>query len=1160
MTNSNSTNLHSYFFELSQDLICVAGFDGYFKYINPFWEKLLGYTEKELFSKPFRDFIHPDDHNKNDEEISNLSKGKLTIGFENRYICKNGSIKNIRWTVTPLPAEKIMCCIGRDNTKRKQAEEQLKSSNEREKKLADIVREAPIAIACGYPGGKLENCNATFLELTGYSISELQEISWNEVLTPSKWLEYESGKLSQLSPIKKSVQYEKEYICKDGSIVPIELTVTAKFDLAGKIIHYIGFVKDITRHKQAEEELKEQAVFVNQNPAPVFSTNYDGIILLVNKAAKEISDSLKIGKSVVEIFNNISKSSLKKFRGKKYFQIEEIIDSETFLFTIKKDTSTKAIYFFGSNISIRKIAGQKLKESEERFKKLSRLTFEGIFIHKNGILKDVNLSGAKMLGYEYEEIIGKQIIKLLVPEEYHKIIADNIKENYTLPYEVEGIKKDGTRFPIEVEGKCILLKSENNNIRVAAVRDITERKIAENSIAETMSHLHATLESTADGILNVDLQGRNVHCNKKFLEIWNIPEKITPEDKTKYLVSLENTEFATKNIVGQLVSPMEFISTVQELYAKPDEESFDILKFKDGRVIESYSKPQYINNKPFGRVWSFRDITESKMAEQIQKVLYNISNAVIMAKNLEELISLIQKELALIIDTTNFYIALYNEETDTFSLPFLVDEKETMTSFAASKSLTNYVRRTKKPLLANKEFVNKMIKSKKMEKVGTIAEVWLGVPLKIEKKIIGVLALQSYDNENAYVKSDVEMLEFVSDQISISLERKKTEGDLLLALEKAKESDRLKSAFLTNMSHEIRTPMNGILGFTSLLKEPGISGEEQQEYISIIEKSGDRMLTTIHNIVDISRIELGQMNIIRNDININEQTNNLYSFFEPEAKQKGLHLSMNNFLSNNDALIQSDSDKVSSILTNLIKNAIKYSHKGSIHFGYKLKAECEPPELEFYVKDEGIGIPKDRQEAIFDRFIQADIEDKEVYEGFGLGLSISKAYVEMLGGKIWVESDEGKGSSFYFTIPYNPKHTRIGENIKDKTQTIKKKDDERLNILIVDDEETVRKYLKILLKHKAEEILFAKNGKETVEICRKNPDINLIIMDIKMPIMNGYEATKLIREFNKEIVIVAQTAHAMKGDKEKAIEAGCDDYISKPIIKEKLLDIISNHF
>ncbi|WP_291099401.1 MULTISPECIES: hybrid sensor histidine kinase/response regulator [unclassified Flavobacterium] len=392
-------------------------------------------------------------------------------------------------------------------------------------------------------------------------------------------------------------------------------------------------------------------------------------------------------------------------------------------------------------------------------------------------------------------------------------------------------------------------------------------------------------------------------------------------------------------------------------------------------------------------------------------------------------------------------------------------------------------------------------------------------------------------------------------------EKEKRAAELVIAKDHAEQSDRLKSAFLANMSHEIRTPMNGILGFAELLKEPNLTGEEQQEYIEIIEKSGVRMLNIINDIVDISKIEAGLMEVNLTESNGNEQIEYIYTFFKPEVEGKGMQFSYRHGMLSSESIIKTDREKLYAILTNLIKNAIKYTNKGAIEFGYDYVVEMHGrASLQFFVKDTGIGIPKDRQGAIFERFIQADISDKHSYQGAGLGLSISKAYVEMLGGRIWVESEEGKGSTFYFTIPYNTEPEEknvVGKVVPAQDEENQIKD---LKILIAEDDEASEMLISITFKEFSKEILKARNGFEAVEVCRNNPDTDLILMDIQMPVMNGHEATRQIRQFNKDIVIIAQTAFGLSGDREKAIAAGCNDYIAKPINRAELLALIQKHF
>jgi signal transduction histidine kinase/ActR/RegA family two-component response regulator len=385
-------------------------------------------------------------------------------------------------------------------------------------------------------------------------------------------------------------------------------------------------------------------------------------------------------------------------------------------------------------------------------------------------------------------------------------------------------------------------------------------------------------------------------------------------------------------------------------------------------------------------------------------------------------------------------------------------------------------------------------------------------------------------------------------------EKEKRAAELIIAKEKAEESDRLKSAFLANMSHEIRTPMSGILGFAELLKEPKLTGAEQQEYIGIIEESGARMLNIINDIVSISKVESGQMEILISETNVNAQIEFIYTFFKPEVERKGIRFSLRNSLPTKEAIINSDREKIYAILTNLVKNAIKFTAKGSIEFGYEKKGKY----LEFFVKDTGTGIRQEQMEFIFERFRQGNDSLTRNYEGAGLGLSISKAYVEMLDGKLWVESEIGKGSTFFFTIPFNtdPEENKVINKVVstngDENQI------KNLKILIAEDDETSEMLLRIAIKIFAKKIMTVRTGIEAVEACRNNPDIDLVLMDVKMPEMDGLTAARQIRKFNNDVIIIAQTAFGLVGDREKAMDAGCNEFIPKPFNKAALMVLLKN--
>lgn len=316
------------------------------------------------------------------------------------------------------------------------------------------------------------------------------------------------------------------------------------------------------------------------------------------------------------------------------------------------------------------------------------------------------------------------------------------------------------------------------------------------------------------------------------------------------------------------------------------------------------------------------------------------------------------------------------------------------------------------------------------------------------------------------------------------------------------------------------------------------------------------MLNTVNDLIDISKIETGQVQVISAETNLCEQVTNLFTFFQPEAEAKKLGFILKNNFDPISSLVKTDVAKLDSVMTNLIKNAIKYTDSGKI----EILASLNGNQFEFYVKDTGIGIPPDRQKAVFNRFEQSDIEDHRALQGSGLGLAISKAYIEMLGGKIELESEPGNGSKFSFTIPViaQNQYNTEPETMRDQAELVTL--NRKLKIIIAEDDPVGVQYLTILLAGYECEILHVTNGAEVVELCRQNSDTDIILMDIQMPVMNGYAATRKIREFNSKVLIIAQTAFALSGDREKAFEAGCNDYISKPVDRNTFADLMKKYF
>jgi len=384
-------------------------------------------------------------------------------------------------------------------------------------------------------------------------------------------------------------------------------------------------------------------------------------------------------------------------------------------------------------------------------------------------------------------------------------------------------------------------------------------------------------------------------------------------------------------------------------------------------------------------------------------------------------------------------------------------------------------------------------------------------------------------------------------------ERIEKENRIVEAKVKAEESERLKSAFLANMSHEIRTPMNGILGFMDLLRSPDLTHENRTNYIDIVTSSGNRLLGTLNDIIEISKIETSEMKVNISNVDTSEMMLYFHNFFRPQAGVKGVKLMLKDHLQGDDAFIMTDRSKLESMISNLLKNATKFTTKGEIEFGNRIDGD----RVVFYVKDTGPGVNEANVRRIFERFVQGDMSTTRHFEGSGLGLSIVKAYSDMLDGKVWVESEPGKGSIFYFSLPYIKPGNGQMNKAEFGNNTEKSRDD--LTILIVEDDPASYLYLQKVLASEELNIIHTNNGLDAVKIVSENKAINLVLMDIKIPGISGIDATREIRLFNAEVPVIAQTAYAFASDREEAIVAGCNDFISKPINKNDLIKLIRKY-
>lgn len=402
----------------------------------------------------------------------------------------------------------------------------------------------------------------------------------------------------------------------------------------------------------------------------------------------------------------------------------------------------------------------------------------------------------------------------------------------------------------------------------------------------------------------------------------------------------------------------------------------------------------------------------------------------------------------------------------------------------------------------------------------------------------------------------------LEDQVKIrTQELERINVQLEYAKSKAEESDKLKTAFLSNMSHEIRTPMNAIIGFSELLKDDDIIEEDHDEFLEIIIEKGNLLLNIINDIIDISKVEANEIKIDESATDINELLDELLASFDHLRKIKGkdkILISLSKQFPTQPLMILADPIRLKQVLSNLIDNAMKFTHEGSIEFGYRINQNENQKNLNFYVKDTGIGIASEMHDIIFNRFRQIDDSHTREFGGTGLGLAISKKLIELMGGSIKIKSEVNKGSIFSFAIPW--KEAPVAEVKLSKLQKIVPKFNwADRTFLVVEDNESGYKLIQNYLMSTEATILHAENGAEAVSMVNTLKNIDLVLMDLQLPVMNGYEATRLIKIKRPNLPVIAQSAYAMTDDYKKSKDAGCDDHIPKPLDKQLLLNLIANY-
>jgi len=1063
-----------------------------------------------------------------------------------------------------------MVYVIRNITERLRSQEQLKQTQQTYEEIFNTITEAIY----------IQDANGTFIDVNQgaaniYRASREWLIGQNPLTVTAPGLNDldETQRLSlEVMQTGKPARFVFWAIRKDGEVFPKEVIVSKGRYFGQDVL--IATARDITDMKKNEQLLEDTVTSYKHlfefAASGILTGTPEGVIKDANERFLEMTGLNKediLGTHITGL--PFTAESLAVFP----FQFDQVKEGKTVLSERQMKTTKGEIITIemrskmlpdGSyqsiitNITERKKAEEKIRESEETYRNLFQNAQVGLFRTRisDGKILESNEQLANMFGFESrEELIEHYITSHnYVDKGVREQMVDRIsKDGFVQNFEARFYRKDKSIFWANYSARVYPDKGWIEGVAV----DITTRKLAEEKLRESEANLKAIIENSLESIWSVDRNYTIQYVNEVFVESFyqfvgvkltigsNLLEVLLPELRNKWKAyydrALGNDQFS-------------FIDHI-------DHEGKQV-------SIEVAMKPILLNEKVVGVSVYGKDITkrvnyENALAYEsnLRKMLLELSSNFINIP-LDTVEQEVKKSLARIgefVEADRSYTFDYDwdnqvcNNTYEWCFPGIEPQIDQLQQVPLNM-MPDWVEAHQKGeamFVADVEALPKGLVREILEPQG-IKSV-LAVPMMHTGNCIGFVGFDSVRTHHHYTEAEQHLLKLYAELLVNVKLRARVEAQLIKAKLDAEESDRLKSAFLMNMSHEIRTPMNGILGFLNIMAEQNITENQKNKYIRIVNKSGHRLMNTINDIIEISRIEAGELKVVNTTVDLDDLLTYLYEFFKPQADEKGLNFSLHSTIDKSQALISTDREKLESILTNLIRNAIKFTTKGQIDFGVMVRND----RLVFYVEDTGRGIPENRQQAIFDRFVQADLSLNRGHEGSGLGLSIVKAYVEALNGNIALESAHGKGSRFEVSLAYRHApaiSSPIEINQPEITQL-----PYQVTILVAEDDDNSFLFLETILESVDAIIIRTVSGEETLQAARQNPEIDLILLDIKMRGMNGLEAVKLIREFNRDVPVIAQTAYALAGDRETALAAGCTDYVAKPIKPKKLLEMVATY-
>lgn len=1102
-------------FEQSPNGVILEDEHGNILYANNAASDILGYTESELLKMKAHDLVSSNALEQVNSNIYKILNGE-SLTSEVFNIRKDGTKRYVQLHETrvifPSGNYGIMV-VSTDISRAKQAEEELRESLEVYKVLVERSNDGII-----YASNEIITYgNPRICEMLKISEKDFVNKPLGSVLHENIRKEILDRYKKRLNGIKVPSIYETILLDAHGDSVHVEFNVNLT-KLKGELITLV-FIRDVTLRKQSEKALRESEEsyrgLFNSASDGMYLLDPSGIILDVNPQGQKL---IEMGKDELcgLPFEQLTSSELndveelrRKMRltNQGHTQSIELTGETPSGKNFSIDVQLSRGFYFGLQIILaqcRDITDKKhaefiLRESEDKYRTLAEQIPIGIYrLSPDGEIIYCNETLINILGYKKtDEIIGQNVTKF-TNKDITSWLLENSLSPGTEPIE-QPIKKVNSK-KIWVSNRLQPILNEHDEIVYydGVLSDITDRKLAIDELSKSEERFREMIMTIPDRLFRISENEQIIdfaQCEHFFLP------KIDNEIINKPLSSIFPKEICKKfSEAITLAKQYKKLQTFEIKYTYNTDEYFYEI-----RVLPSESGILLVLQ---------RDITQQKKFESEVRMLAQT----IMYAN--QSISITDLEGRFIYVNPAF-TKIYG-----YSQPEILG----------------------KPTVILKPTNSDPKLDKEINEV-TLKGGWNGELLNVRKD--GSVFPISLSTATIFSEDGVPYATLgIANDIS---EQKRIEQELIRAKEKAEESDRLKTAFLSNMSHEIRSPMNAVLGFVQLLKSDEHLTEEGRQYIDLIQNSGHQLLLLIEDIIDISKIQSNQLRLKMETFDINKLMEELYLIFTNQLKLKDnckTILLKPKLAQQTPFTIYSDPVRIRQILTNLLSNAVKFTPNGSIEFGYTIVIDDNSPLIKFHVIDTGIGISEDKQNLIFERFRQADDSYTRLYGGSGLGLAICKGLADLLGGNIWVESKVGEGSQFHFTIPFI-----TGDSIGKGTETysfnneesVDKEDFKKKKILVIEDIKEIRLYFEKVLQPTGAKVMFASNGAQARKLFKSNKDIHLILMDIRLPDIDGYNLALEFKQMRPNVPIIAQTAYALQSEYEKSIESGCDDYITKPL-------------